>query len=104
MSTRWAGRASRKFRSGSSDCPPARTLASSRPPSMSTASAIDVAAWYSKGGGFTGVHDGGGGRRRSSSVDWELIQWILNSWRRIGDGLPALDAGLQPQGHEPYHR
>src|SRR5919204_6629925 len=52
MSTRCAGRASRKLSSGTSDCPPARTFASSSEASIEQASSTVRGAWYSKGGGF----------------------------------------------------
>src|SRR5437867_8440780 len=52
MSTRWAGRASRKLSSGISDWPPASTFASSSDPSSAHTSSTVAGAWYSNGGGF----------------------------------------------------
>ena len=52
MSTSSEGWASRVFMSGSSECPPARILASSAPPSSSIAWSIDSARAYSKEAGI----------------------------------------------------
>src|SRR2546422_2712914 len=57
MSTRWAGRASRKLSTGTSDWRPARTFASSNELRRAHASSTDVGAWYSKCGGFKLLHD-----------------------------------------------
>src|SRR5712691_157783 len=51
MSTRWAGRARRKFSRGTSDWPPASTFASSSVASSAQTSSADAGAWYWNGGG-----------------------------------------------------
>src|ERR1700686_3948192 len=53
ISTRCAGRARRKFRSGTSDWPPASTFASSNEWRSAHASSTVAGAWYSNLGGFT---------------------------------------------------
>src|SRR5919201_856938 len=72
MSTRCAGRASRKLSSGISDCPPARTFASSNEPSIEQASSTVAGAWYRNGGGFTWSvleHGDGPAQRRLAALE-----------------------------------
>src|SRR5439155_24380233 len=71
MSTRCAGRASRKLRSGTSDCPPASTFASSNEASSEQASTTLAGSWYSNCAGFNLLFDHGDGAasRRPAALE-----------------------------------
>src|SRR5437660_7504058 len=64
MSTRWAGRASRKLSRGTSDCPPASTCASSNDASSEQASSTFAGAWYSNCAGFISFQHRDGAAQR----------------------------------------
>src|SRR6266568_6840870 len=94
MSTRCAGRASRKLSSGTSDWPPASTFASSSEASSAQTSSTDLGAWYSNRAGFTSLDDcDGAARRRLAALETPrkaaerdlLVEHLVNSAAQILD-------------------